>query len=235
MAYYWLRLKRDFFKRHDIRIVESMDNGKEYVLFYLKLLAEAIDHEGMLRFSEMIPYNEKMLATITDTNVDIVRSAMKVLTELQLIDILDDQTIYMTEVNSMIGGTTMDDQARENNRLRQQRYRERQKELESVTVTLRNGDGNVNRNVDIELDKDIEIDIDKSKKKARKFVPPTVEEVKEYCLSRNNSVDADRFVDFYEAKGWMVGKNKMKDWKAAVRTWEKDSKPKQEDPWLKEY
>lgn len=56
-----------------------------------------------------------------------------------------------------------------------------------------------------------------------RFTPPTVEEVRTYCEERNNAVDADRFVDFYSAKGWMVGKNKMKDWKAAVRTWEKDS------------
>jgi hypothetical protein len=58
-------------------------------------------------------------------------------------------------------------------------------------------------------------------------VPPTLEQVQEYCLERNNNIDAQRFIDFYESKGWMVGKNKMKDWKACVRTWErrKDDKP----------
>ncbi len=61
-----------------------------------------------------------------------------------------------------------------------------------------------------------------SKPKAKRFKPPTIEEVKAYCKERNNHVDAQRFVDFYEAKGWMLGKNKMKDWKAAVRTWERN-------------
>lgn len=62
--------------------------------------------------------------------------------------------------------------------------------------------------------------------KSKRFVPPTVEEIKDYCLERNNNVDANKFFDFYEAKGWMVGKNKMKDWKACVRTWEnRDKKP----------
>ena len=56
----------------------------------------------------------------------------------------------------------------------------------------------------------------------RAFKPPLVDDVKRYCLERGNSVDAEVFVDFYESKGWMVGKNKMKDWKAAVRTWEKN-------------
>lgn len=58
------------------------------------------------------------------------------------------------------------------------------------------------------------------------FRPPTVDEVKAYCDERGNSVDAQSFVDFYESKGWMIGKNKMKDWKAAVRTWERGTRSK---------
>ena len=58
----------------------------------------------------------------------------------------------------------------------------------------------------------------------KRFTPPTLEEVKTYCTERNNDIDPERFIDFYESKGWMVGKNKMKDWKAAVRSWEKRDK-----------
>lgn len=60
----------------------------------------------------------------------------------------------------------------------------------------------------------------KDKEKRGNFVPPTVEEVAAYCSERNNSVDPENFVNFYSSKGWMIGKNKMKDWRAAVRTWE---------------
>lgn len=60
--------------------------------------------------------------------------------------------------------------------------------------------------------------------KADRFIPPDANQVQEYCDSRNNGIDAQTFVDFYTSKGWMVGKNKMKDWKAAVRTWERNSK-----------
>ena len=67
-----------------------------------------------------------------------------------------------------------------------------------------------------------------SKKTRTIFSPPTVQEVKDYCEQRNNSIDAEYFVDFYTSKNWMVGKNKMKDWKACVRTWERNSK--QENP-----
>lgn len=67
-----------------------------------------------------------------------------------------------------------------------------------------------------------------SKDKSNTFKKPSLEEIKEYCLERTNTVDANRFFDFYESKGWLVGKNKMKDWKASVRTWEKNNfdKPK---------
>lgn len=101
--YYWLKLKRDFFKRHDIRIIEKMQNGKDYVLFYLKMLLESIDHEGELRFSDAIPYNEEMLSVITDTNVDVIRHAMRIFIDLGMIEVLEDETIYMNEVQKMIG------------------------------------------------------------------------------------------------------------------------------------
>lgn len=60
-----------------------------------------------------------------------------------------------------------------------------------------------------------------NKKKISRFTPPTLDQVKEYCIERSNSVIAEKFIDFYSSKGWMVGKNKMKDWKACIRTWEK--------------
>ena len=60
--------------------------------------------------------------------------------------------------------------------------------------------------------------------KSRGFTPPTLEEVAAYCQERNNGVDPQKWYDFYAAKGWMIGKNKMKDWKAAVRTWERGQK-----------
>lgn len=79
---------------------------------------------------------------------------------------------------------------------------------------------------DTDTDTDTDNDTKKDKEKEgepRKrgpFTPPTVEEVKSYCQERKNGVDAERFVDFYSSKGWMVGKSKMRDWKASVRTWE---------------
>jgi len=105
-TYFWLRLHRDFFKRHDTRIIENMENGKDYLLFYLKLLCESVDHEGRLRFSDTIPYDASMLSTITNTNIDIVRAAVNVFSDLKLMDVLDDGTFYFTQVESMTGSVT---------------------------------------------------------------------------------------------------------------------------------
>ena len=60
--------------------------------------------------------------------------------------------------------------------------------------------------------------------RSKRFVPPSVDEVREYCQERGNRVDPQRFVDYYSSNGWMVGKTKKKDWKAAVRTWEQREK-----------
>lgn len=214
--YYWLKLKKDFFKRHDIRIVEGMDNGKDYILFYLKLLLESIDHDGFLRFSETVPYNDKMLAVITNTNIDIVRSAIEVFKSLGLMEILDDKTIYLNQTEQMLGYET--DWAK-------QKREQRTRTLSTPSPRI------VHQEKEIELD--IEIDKEKGIKDVShtsRFTKPKINEISDYCNERNNNVDPQKFYDFYESKGWMVGKNKMKDWRAAVRTWERD---KNVDDWDK--
>lgn len=68
---------------------------------------------------------------------------------------------------------------------------------------------------------------DSDKLNKRTFQVPTLLEIQTYCKERQNTVDASKFFNFYESKGWMVGKNKMKNWKAAIHTWEKEDKPTQ--------
>lgn len=103
--YYWLKLDRNFFKRHDIRIIEALDNGKgkEYVLFYLKLLVESIDHNGALRFSQTIPYDEQMLSVVTNTDLEIVGQAIDIFKRYGLMEIDEDGTIFMTGLSNMVG------------------------------------------------------------------------------------------------------------------------------------
>lgn len=146
--YYWLKLDKDFFKKAEIRVVENMPNGKDYILFYLKLLCESTSHDGYLRFNENIPYNEEMLATITNTNLDVVRTAIKVFRDLNMMNILDDGTLYLEQVNKMIGCET-------GSAIRKREYREKDKEKEKGT----NG-GKCPQEIDIEIEKEIDIEID---------------------------------------------------------------------------
>ena len=76
----------------------------------------------------------------------------------------------------------------------------------SVTPTPNNINNNINNNIS-----------------AKRFVKPTVEEVQAYCKERNNNVDAEKFISHYDSNGWKVGRTPMKDWKSAVRTWERNS------------
>lgn len=152
--YYWLKLKRDFFKRHDIRIIEEMPNGKDYILFYLKLLLESIDHEGTLRFSDAIPYNEQMLSVVTNTNIDIVRSAMKIFTELNMMEVMDDGTFYMAEVNKMIGSET--EWARKKRLYRENRNLLEERTSEGQKKTM----SDKSKSIEKELEKDTELEVD---------------------------------------------------------------------------
>lgn len=96
------------------------------------------------------------------------------------------------------------------------------------TQTVPNGvDSDSDTEIDSEIEPEIGIDSERlrSGKSRKRFRPPSVEEVEEYCFERNNRVDAEKFVDYYTSNGWKVGKNPMKDWKAAVRNWERKDPP----------
>lgn len=94
----------------------------------------------------------------------------------------------------------------------------------------------------VEDSKDKEEVVPKVTPVSHRFTKPTIQELKEYCLERKNEVDAEQFFNYYESNGWKVGRNSMKDWKSAVRTWERNNKQfaktqtvKAEPDWMKDY
>lgn len=116
-----------------------------------------------------------------------------------------------------------------NNYLRNDRYVETKFKDEKSKLSLddnlvyqmaTNGRHSIDKNrIEKNSIEEKEIYKEKESKKSKK---PTLEEVKEYCLERNNNVDAELFINYYESNGWKVGRNSMKDWKACVRTWERN-------------
>lgn len=162
--YYWLKLHRDFFKRHDIQIIEAMPNGKDYILFYLKLLCESVDHEGNLRFSKEIPYNEEMLSTITHTNIDVVRSGVKLFAELGMMEIMTDGTYFMREVHKMLGSETYWAKKKREQREKENPQIDYNTELlENVQQMSNDCPTCPSKSKSIDKDKDKDIDIEKER------------------------------------------------------------------------
>lgn len=162
--YYWLKLKEDFFEQDEIKVVESMENGKDYIIFYLKLVLKSINTGGELRFKKAIPYDDKMLSTITGTNIDVVRSAIKLFSQLGMIEVWDDGTLYMLATEAMIGSESSS--AR---RVRRHRERKAIEQKEEPKALQCNGnETKSNTDIDTDKDKDKERDTDKEEEE-----PPT--------------------------------------------------------------
>ena len=153
--YYWLKLNENFFEREEIKVIENMKNGKDYIIFYLKLLLKSINTEGKLLFRDVIPYTPEMLSAITGTDIDTVKVAIDLYTKLELMEIWDDGTLFMKETQNMIGSET--DTARRVRKHRKKKALEEKKKKEM----LQSNTDETKSNTDIDIEKDIEIDIDK--------------------------------------------------------------------------
>jgi predicted phage replisome organizer len=210
--YYWLKFRDDFFDSKRIKKLRRMAGGDTYVIIYLKMQLKALKTGGVLEFTGVEQEFADELALDIDESADDVRVVLAFLLSYGLCECSDNVHYYLPYVTENTGSETASTQ-------RVREYRERQKALHCNADETR-----VKRigNAEKEIEKEIEIDTPKGV--SGRFAPPTLEEVKAYCQERGNSVDPERWYDFYQSKGWMVGRNKMKDWKAAVRTWEKETR-----------
>ena len=101
--YYYLKLKESFFDSPEIKVLEAMQNGYKYSNLLLKLYLKSLRFEGMVRLNEYIPYSIDMISAITGIDSDTVRVAFDIFKKLKLIEILDDGTIFMLEIQNFIG------------------------------------------------------------------------------------------------------------------------------------
>lgn len=231
----WIKITTDMFDNRKIKHLRRLPDGNNIVLIWVMLLTLAgrCNSGGMIFLTENIPYTPKMLADELDFEESTVTLALQALERLGMVSTTTSGFINLPgwEDHQNIEGM---EKIRESKRLAQARWREKQKALaaavdEPVDTTVDSTE-NENNNAD----KDIDKDIDKEKEdislpaeaptKTKRFSPPSTEEVAAYCQERKNGIDADAFVDYYSARNWTMGKTKMKDWKAAVRTWERNRK-----------
>lgn len=209
--YFWLRLKDDFFDSKRIKKLRRMAGGDTYTIIYLKMQLKALKTDGILRWTGLEDNVADELALDLNENPDDVKVTLQYLLACGLAETEDSISFFFPYAIENTGSETAAAQ-----RMREHRARN------NVTPMLHDRYG------EKEIDKEKEVEIESSAKAPRpRFQKPTLEEVKAYCAERKNTVDPVRFLDYYEANGWRVGKNPMKDWKAAVRTWEsRDGAPK---------
>ena len=213
--YYYLKLKDNFYDSEQMLLLESMENGYLYSNILMKMYLRSLKSNGKLMFNDRIPYNPQMLSKIVKHNVDVVEKALMVFKELDLIEILDNGAIYMLDIQNFIGqSSTEGDRKRE--------YRNKIKDEQDMLL------GQMSDKCPLDIDIDIEKDIDINNIcGTKKFKKPTLEELKGYKKERNSNVDVVKFYNYYEANGWKVGKNPMKDWKATLRYWERNENSNQ--------
>ena len=116
--YYYLKLKEDFFDSPEIKVLESMPNGYKYSNLLLKLYLKALKFDGALRLNEYIPYNVEMISAVVGMDIDTVRVAFDLFKKLKLVEILNDGTIYMLEIQNFIGKSTTEADRKRNYRKR---------------------------------------------------------------------------------------------------------------------
>lgn len=152
--YYWLKLNENFFDEDTIIFLEEQENGKDYIIFYLKLLLKSIRDEGKLvRFigNKIVPYDVKSLAKLTNVSVDTVAVAMKLFEEFGLVKKLNTGELYLSQIKELIGSET--EGAR---RVRRHRAIKQQEQ-----ALLQCNDDVIICNDHIEIDKELDEDIDK--------------------------------------------------------------------------
>ena len=118
--YFWLKLKKDFFDQHQIKVLKSMRNGRIYALIYIELMLESVSHEGKLRLSDKLPYDENTLSAVIGEDKKMLSNALNVLLDLGLVEQWSDGTYYIKEVEKLIGCETKE-------ALRKRDYREKTK------------------------------------------------------------------------------------------------------------
>jgi predicted phage replisome organizer len=225
--YYYLKMKETFFDGEEMKILESQPNGVIYQNLYLKMCLLSLKSGGALLFKDTLPYDVVMLSSVLRVNIDTVKNGIEIFEKMGLVDIIDNKTIYMSDIQSLIGQSSSEGE-------RKKLYRAKIKRIKKITSGQTSGHSSAlvpqkmgQRTPELELDSQL---YSKTKsKRSNVFVKPEIDEVKEYCQERKNRIDAERFIDYYESIGWMVGKKKMKDWRAAVRTWEKNDKERKPD------
>ena len=232
----WIKIVTNIFDDEKVRYIESLPNGDESVVIWFRILCLAgkSNSGGLLMMTDRIAYTDEMLASIFQRDIMSIRLALKIFEDLEMIERFDNK-IYLTNWKKH---QSLD--ALEKKKIYDKEYQKKKRNEKLIVNKSYDNRTTIveNRITDIELELDKDIDKEKDiriKNRANKFAKPTLEEIKSYCVERKNKVNPENFMNHYDSNGWKVGKNPMKDWRAAVRTWERNQFSNKEIPELPEY
>lgn len=216
--YFWLKLHKDFFQRKEIKRLRKIAGGDTYTIIYLKMLLCSIMSDGKLYFDGLEDDFASELALDLDEKEENVQITIQYLLKSGLLEMCSDEEYYLPDTKDSTGCETA-----AASRMRRCRAKKDKLERNNVTPMLQNGYGEIEKELEkeIKIEKEIDSSAKSTTTKRKRFEKPTLSEIEQYCIERNNNVNAEQFYDYYESNGWKVGKNSMKDWKAAVRTWER--------------
>ena len=228
----WIKLKVGMFDGMSFKKIKKAKIGGESfrdkltaVWFELMDFAGKCNHDGAFISPKEIPFTDLAdIAMMIDREEEELKLCMNFFINEGMVSVVDD--IYMLSAWMECQNVDGLEKIKEQNRIRQKEWYDRQKAIAKPNVR-----SNVRPNVsitqpnalDIDKEKELELDNKSVCDKRKRFSPPTLDDVTAYCQERNNGVDPQRFIDYYTANGWKVGKNPMKDWKATVRTWERNN------------
>ena len=232
----WIKIVTYIFDDEKILLIESMPDADSIIVIWFKLLCLAgrQNNSGVFLMNGRIPYTDEMFATIFRRKLNTVRLALKTFEQYGMIEIIND-TVTIPNWGKH---QTLDQIER--NREYMKNYMRKLREEQRLLVegesgcksnSKVNGKSNVNGADKNREDKNRKEEEGEVEKKRKRFTAPTVDEVEAYAKEKGyTNFSAQRFVDYYESKGWVVGKNSpMKDWRASVRNWvsrDESAKPK---------
>ncbi len=224
--YFWLKLHKDFFKRKEIKRLRKIAGGDTYTIIYMEMLLRSIIDDGKLFFDGLEDDFASEIALDLDEDEENVKITIQYLLKTGLLEIRSEEEYYLPDTKDSTGSET-------STAVRVRRHREKQKALQCNTgVTQVKHFVNGELEIELEIEKELEIELEiekdtkanKSPTKAKRFVKPTLSEVEQYCVERNNNIDAEYFIDYHEARDWVLSNGKkMKNWQANIRTWEKNN------------
>lgn len=183
--YYYLKIKEDFFESEDIKILQNLDEGYLFSDILMKLYLKSLKNNGKLMFKDHIPYNPKMIATVTSHSVSVVEKSLAIFKEMGLIEVLDNGAIFMLDIENFIGQSSSEGDRK---RLYRRRIEEEKQKLLPVgqKSDIHPPETELKTEIELEIEQQL-LDIDKILN--LDFENKDIDTIKKYCIENKIVID----------------------------------------------